>query len=126
MLSDMPYQRPQDERDDRILRRFGLELRRCRLSAGLSQMVLSDRSGVSQSTISRLENGKAASAAMFKLVRLSDAMGGGLPLAFCPHDHACAWQGLDEDGRLRPHHRRGDHASDDPLGRFINSAAPVD
>ena len=94
----MPYQRPADERDRRLLRRFGTELRRCRIHAGLSQVVLAERSGVSQSTISRLERGKASSAAMFKLVLISAAMGDGFPLAFCPHPHHCAWNRLDEDG----------------------------
>ena len=94
----MPYQRPSDERDHRLLRRFGTEFRRCRIYAGLSQVVLAERSGVSQSTISRLERGKASSAAMFKLVLISAAMGDGFPFAFCPHPHHCAWNRLDEDG----------------------------
>lgn len=94
----MPYQRPEDERDRQLLRRFGTEFRRCRIYAGLSQVVLAERSGVSQSTISRLERGLASSAAMFKLVRISDSMGDGFPFAFCPHPHYCAWNRLDEDG----------------------------
>ena len=73
-------------------------MRRCRLQAGLSQVVLARKSGVSQSTISRLERGKASSAAMFKLVRIGDALGYRFPLAFCPHDHLCEWERLDEDG----------------------------
>jgi len=68
------------------------------MHAGLSQVRLAEASRVSQSTISRLERGKASSAAMFKLVLLGDALGNGLPLAFCPHDHVCAWQRLDDDG----------------------------
>jgi transcriptional regulator with XRE-family HTH domain len=94
----MPYQRPEGERDRQLLRRFGTEFRRCRLYAGLSQVALAERSGVSQSTISRLERGKASSAAMFKLVRISDAMGDRFPFAFCPHPHYCAWNRLEEDG----------------------------
>ena len=70
----MPYQRPGSPEDARRLRRFGIELRRCRMYAGLSQVRLAEASGVSQSTISRLERGKASSAAMFKLVLLGDAV----------------------------------------------------
>lgn len=95
----MPYQRPEGERDRALLRRFGVELRRCRLYAGLSQVTLAQLSGVSQSTISRIERGKASSAALIKLVRLSDAMPGGFPFAYCPHPHLCPWNRLDEDGR---------------------------
>lgn len=61
-------------------------------------MELARRSGVSQSTISRIERGKAPSAAMLKLVKISSAMGRGFPFAFCPHPHFCSWNRLDEDG----------------------------
>lgn len=54
----MPYLMPEDQRDRALLQRFGIELRRCRLAAGLSQVALAERSGVSQSTISRLEDGR--------------------------------------------------------------------
>jgi len=77
--------------------------------AGLSQVRLAEASAVSQSTISRLERGKASSAAMFKIVLLGDAIGNGLPLAFCPHDHYCAWQRLDADGI--PTQNRGAYGS---------------
>lgn len=97
-MTVMPYQRPEDERDQSLLRRFGIELRRCRVSAGLSQVELARRSGVSQSTISRIERGNAPSAAMFKLVKISSAMGQRFPFAFCPHPHFCSWSRLDEDG----------------------------
>ncbi len=110
----MPYQLPEHERDRRLLRRFGVEFRRCRLYAGLSQVELARRSGVSQSTISRIERGKAPSAAMFKLVKISHAMGHGFPLGFCPHPHFCSWSRLDEDG-LQSRDPRRPVASDDYL-----------
>ena len=53
---------------------------------------------ISGITISRLERGKAPAAAMIKLVLLSDTLGYRFPLGFCPHDHACAWERLDEHG----------------------------
>jgi transcriptional regulator with XRE-family HTH domain len=94
----MPYGRTDSDGQEELVRRFGVELRRCRLRAGLSQDSLAELSGVAQSTISRLERGRAPHAAMLKLVLLSDALGGRLPLAFCPHDHACAWERLDANG----------------------------
>jgi transcriptional regulator with XRE-family HTH domain len=104
-----------------MLRRFGTEFRRCRIYAGLSQVVLAERSGVSQSTISRIERGKASSAAMFKLVRISHAMGDRFPFAFCPHPHYCAWNRLDEDG---VHSRnRAPIVSEDDLDIMGHSAA---
>ena len=103
---DMPYQRPEGDRDWGLLRRFGVEFRRCRVYAGLSQVELARRSGVSQSTISRIERGKAPSASLIKLVRISHAMGAGFPFAYCPHPHFCPWNRLDEDGRASLDPRR--------------------
>jgi transcriptional regulator with XRE-family HTH domain len=82
-----------------MLRRFGAELRRCRLQAGISQMQLANRSGVAQSTISRLERGRVPGASMSKLVQLSDVLGRYLPFGYCPHNHVCTWDRLDADGR---------------------------
>lgn len=95
----MPYQRPEGKRDASLLRRFGVEFRRCRHYFGISQTELARQSGVSQSTISRIERGRASSASLLKLVRLSEVMRSGFPLGFCPHPHYCAWNRLDEDGR---------------------------
>ncbi len=94
----MPYLGPETPGLGEMLRQFGAELRRCRYQAGWSQAQLAERSAVSQSTISRLERGKAPAAAMIKLVLLSDTLGYRFPLGFCPHDHACAWERLDEHG----------------------------
>lgn len=64
----------------------------------MSQTVLAERSGVPQSTISRLERGLVPRSAMFKIVLMADALGRHLPLAYCPHDHRCAWSRLGADG----------------------------
>jgi transcriptional regulator with XRE-family HTH domain len=80
------------------LRRFGQELRRCRTQAGHSQTSRAEASGVAQSTISRIERGLAPRAAMVKLVALGAALDRRLPLAFCPHEHACVWERLDANG----------------------------
>lgn len=97
-IRTMPYRMPEDERDRVLLRSFGVQLRRCRLMSGLSQVVLAERSGVSQSTISRLERGVAPAASVYKLVLLGAVLGVRLPLAFCPHHHHCSWRPLREDG----------------------------
>ncbi len=102
----MPYQQPEDDRDLALLRRFGVEFRRCRLYAGLSQVRLAERSGVSQSTISRIERGQASSASLLKLVRISAAMLSGFPLGYCPHPHYCPWNRLEPDGTTSLDHRR--------------------
>ena len=81
------------------MERFGAEFRRCRYQIGFSQMVLAERSGVPQSTISRLERGRTARVPVVKLVMLTEAMGRFFPMAYCPHDHHCAWQRLDSTGR---------------------------
>lgn len=81
------------------LERFGAELRRCRYQIGWSQTALARRSGVPQSTISRLERGKTARVPVVKLIMLSEAMGLFFPMAYCPHDHGCGWQRLDSSGR---------------------------
>lgn len=67
-------------------------MRRARHRAGLSQMRLEEWSGVDQTTISRLELGRAPKFAVDRLVFIEAALRGALPLGWCPHDHVCAWQ----------------------------------
>jgi transcriptional regulator with XRE-family HTH domain len=95
----MPYQPAGSADIHDALLRFGAELRRCRLNAGMSQTQLAERSGVPQSTISRFERGLVPRAAMYKIVMLSVGLGHFLPLAYCPHDHRCVWGRLDTEGR---------------------------
>jgi DNA-binding XRE family transcriptional regulator len=90
-MSRVPYLESFTEAERDLLVAFGMELRRCRRLAGLSQERLAVRSGVSQSTISRLERARAAHVPTLKLLRLADAMRPWLPIATCPHPHACAW-----------------------------------
>jgi len=113
----MPYQQAEGEQDHALLRRFGIEFRRCRLYAGLSQVELARQSGVSQSTISRIERGKAASASLIKLARISEAMLAGFPFAYCPHPHFCPWNRLNDDGTTSRDPRRP-IASDEWLADF--------
>jgi DNA-binding XRE family transcriptional regulator len=70
---------------------FGERIRRGRHRAGLSQRQLANRSGVSQSTISRLERGRCIGLAFVRLVAICSAMGTDFPFGSCPHDHKCRW-----------------------------------
>jgi transcriptional regulator with XRE-family HTH domain len=94
----VPYRPAETPAIEEALRRFGMELRRCRIQAGFSQASLAETSGVSQATISRLERGRAPHASLSKLMHLSLVLGHRLPLAFCPHEHACALERLDTLG----------------------------
>ncbi len=56
----MPYMtRSSDPRVDAALRRLGIQLRHGRQISGMSQRRVETRTGVDQTTISRLENGLA-------------------------------------------------------------------
>lgn len=71
---------------------FGRDLRFARRRECLSQMRLEERSGVDQSTISRLELARAPHVSLERLIRLHIAMGDSFPLGHCPHDHECAFR----------------------------------
>lgn len=77
---------------DPALIEFGRYLRRARRIAQLSQSRLAELSGLSQSTISRLERALAPSVGIDRLVMLGRALGRALPLGLCPHEHDCPWQ----------------------------------
>lgn len=94
----MPYAEPSTAGLAEMLQEFGIQLRHCRLRAGLSQARLSELSGVTQSTISRIERGKAPRAGIAMLVQLGEVLGYRLPLGFCPHEHICGWQRVDAMG----------------------------
>jgi transcriptional regulator with XRE-family HTH domain len=71
---------------------LGRYARRGRYFARFSQRALSKRSGVSQSTISRSELGKAGSMPVGRLVLIGAVLGRAFPLGYCPHQHRCALQ----------------------------------
>jgi transcriptional regulator with XRE-family HTH domain len=77
---------------DPALVEFGHYLRRARRIARLSQSRVAELSGLSQSTISRLERALAPSVGIDRLVMLGYALGRALPLGLCPHEHDCPWQ----------------------------------
>jgi DNA-binding XRE family transcriptional regulator len=70
---------------------FGRLVRQARLMAGITQHRLASLSGISQSSICRLERGLVPSMHAWKLVKIAFALRGNLPLGFCPHPHDCAW-----------------------------------
>jgi hypothetical protein len=71
---------------------FGRALRAARHRVHLTQMALEERSGVDQTLISRLERGRAAHAALDRVLALQDALGRDFPLGSCPHDHDCEYR----------------------------------
>jgi transcriptional regulator with XRE-family HTH domain len=67
---------PLTDREVEGLRLLGVQLRRARLRNGWSQRRLERASGIDQTTISRLENGRLASLRLTKVARLMQALQG--------------------------------------------------
>jgi transcriptional regulator with XRE-family HTH domain len=67
---------PLTDREVEGLRLLGVQLRRARLGNGWSQRRLERASGIDQTTISRLENGRLASLRLTKVARLMQALQG--------------------------------------------------
>ena len=80
------------QRSSRVSATSAQRIRSARRRIAISQMELENRTGVDQTSISRLERGVAPRFPVEKLVRLGRAIGSDLPLGFCPHEHDCAWQ----------------------------------
>src|SRR5688572_21429688 len=93
------------DRDSSSLVLLGRYVRRARGYSWMTQMELAEASGVSQSTISRLEAGSANQLPVDRLIRIGNALGATLPLGTCPHNHPCAWQPF---GPARDAHRDRD------------------
>jgi transcriptional regulator with XRE-family HTH domain len=60
------------------MRRLGANMRRCREERGLTQKQLASRAGISDSTISTIENGRSSST-LFTVCALADALGISVP-----------------------------------------------
>jgi transcriptional regulator with XRE-family HTH domain len=69
----------------------GLRFRHGRRQAGLSQRDVEDRSGISQSEISRLERGKTPGMSAYRVFAIALALGDRFPFGVCPHPHRCAY-----------------------------------
>ena len=70
---------------------IGARFRRGRHLAGLSQRQIAERSGVSQTLISRFERGRCPGLAAWRLMAIAMAIGPEFPMGCCPHSHGCRW-----------------------------------
>ena len=70
---------------------LGRYIRRSRRQRQITQAELAERAGVSQSMVSRIERGAAASVPLERFLAICMALGRLFPLGACPHDHPCAW-----------------------------------
>lgn len=87
----MPYQqfREMSVTDRRALVILGAGIRIGRRRMGLTQRELAERSGVSQTAISRLERGMVWGMAVVRLARVAWALEERTPFGGCPHPHQC-------------------------------------
>jgi len=89
---EIDLRRSEAERSHAPLLFVGRYLRRSRRYAQLTQRALAAGAGLSQTMVSRLEQGKAPAMSLQKFVAAGSALSRLFPLGFCPHDHRCAWQ----------------------------------
>jgi hypothetical protein len=87
----MPYQqfREMSVTDRRALVILGAGIRIGRRRLGLTQRELAERSGVSQTAISRLERGMVWGMAVVRFARVAWALEERTPFGGCPHPHQC-------------------------------------
>ena len=93
----------------------GQRFRLGRRQAGLSQRRVAERSGISQSEISRLERGKTPGMSAYRVFAIALALGPRFPFGTCPHDHRCAYSGeqsVEQPSRRVSVMRRGDSNAD--------------
>ena len=69
----------------------GQRFRLGRRQAGLSQRRVADRSGISQSEISRLERGLTPGMSAYRVFAIALALGDRFPFGTCPHQHRCVY-----------------------------------
>ena len=106
----MPYRDIDEPVVQQWMLRFGAALQAARRSAGLSQEQLATRSGLPQSTISRLEHGLTPYVSLTRIGRLSIGLDGRIPIGPCPHGHECAWsRPLVEPDAVRRYRLRRQH-----------------
>ena len=94
--------RPLSPREVQGLRLLGDQLRRARLGNGWSQRRLERMSGVDQTTISRLENGKLPSLRLARIVDLMQALSGTWSIFDSADDMRASVAALDDSGRDPP------------------------
>ena len=104
----MPYQqfREMSDHDRRALVMLGAAVRIARHRMGLTQRQLAERTGVSQTAISRMERGKVWGMAIVMFARVAWALEERTPLGGCPHFHLCdfgaRWRQLMAEHVARP------------------------
>jgi transcriptional regulator with XRE-family HTH domain len=93
----------------------GQRFRVGRRQAGLSQRRVADRSGISQSEISRLERGMTPGMSAYRVFAIALALGDRFPFGVCPHPHRCAYsiERPDDDLRRRFSVMRPQDSGDD-------------
>jgi hypothetical protein len=79
------------EHDRRCLVVLGRAIRMARGQRVWSQRELEERSGVDQTTISRIERGLLRGTDLVHFARMAWALERAMPLGGCPHQHRCAW-----------------------------------
>lgn len=109
----MPYRDTDDPIISLWMHRFGAAIRAARRAASLSQEQLASRSGLPQSSISRLEHGQTPYVSLTRIGRLSLGLDGRIPIGPCPHGHDCPWSGpmVDPDA-VRRYRLRLQHIAD--------------
>jgi len=81
--------REMSEADRRSLVLLGAAIRIARHRMALTQRQLAERSGVSQTAISRMECGRVWGMAIVRFARVAWVLEEGTPLGGCPHPHQC-------------------------------------
>lgn len=83
--------RTMSDHDRRTLFVLGKAVRMARHQRAWSQRELEERSGVDQTTISRMERGLAWGTSIVRFAHIAWALAQAMPLGGCPHQHRCAW-----------------------------------
>jgi transcriptional regulator with XRE-family HTH domain len=86
------FDRPRDPQEQHGFDLIGAEVKRRRLALGWSQRTLEAQSGIDQTVISRIENGKQYGIRWSRFARLVDALGG-----IGPEAARRPWPGANKD-----------------------------
>jgi transcriptional regulator with XRE-family HTH domain len=83
--------RAMSDHDARALAILGRAVGMARRDRAWTQRELEERSGVDQTTISRIERGRIRGTELIRFAWIAWALGDALPLGGCPHQHRCAY-----------------------------------
>jgi DNA-binding XRE family transcriptional regulator len=79
------------QHDARSLAMLGRAVRMARREHAWTQRDLEERSGVDQTTISRIERGRVRGTELVRFAWIAWALGDAMPIGGCPHSHRCAY-----------------------------------